>query len=166
MCFDKKTGQVGLIPVETNVDGVVVAWSVESEGEVYMCVWYPSQLFLNSHSWQQAKKSIFGHFMTWEMMKITWAHTFAAHKMVFFMALPVPPFFIMTKILQAITLSWWISPSTSPICELPDCAIRPLPNILLYFVSASDPQCVVLFYPSLGPFSQNVAVCWMWGHGR
>ena len=34
----RKQDQFGLIPVETNVDGVVVAWSVESEGEVYMCV--------------------------------------------------------------------------------------------------------------------------------
>ena len=34
----RKQDQVGLIPVETNVDGVVVAWSVESEGEVYMCL--------------------------------------------------------------------------------------------------------------------------------
>ena len=34
----RKQDQVCLIPVETNVDGVVVAWSVESEGEVYMCV--------------------------------------------------------------------------------------------------------------------------------
>ena len=97
-------------------------------------------------------------------MKITWAHTLAAQKMVFFMAFPVPPFFIMTKILQAITLSWWISPSTSPICELPHCAIRPLPNILLHFVCASDPQCVVPFHSSFGPFSQNVQIYWLWGH--
>ena len=34
----RKQDQAGLIPVETNVDGVVVAWSVESEGEIYMCV--------------------------------------------------------------------------------------------------------------------------------
>ena len=34
----RKQDQVGLLPVETIVDGVVVAWSVESEGEVYMCV--------------------------------------------------------------------------------------------------------------------------------
>ena len=34
----RKEDQVGLIPVEITVDGVVVAWSVESEGEVYMCV--------------------------------------------------------------------------------------------------------------------------------
>ena len=30
----RKEDQVGLIPVEITVDGVVVAWSVESEGEV------------------------------------------------------------------------------------------------------------------------------------